>query len=167
MAQSSTAIRSVQRDTPFLWEGKDKRGKVVKGRSLAKDETALRAGRPVVTANKRLLAAHGDELLRAAARSGAPFRYEASVIAGVPFLGTFAARPLVASVDRVVAIVNCTSNFLVTRIAEGLSFEAALGEAQRLGFAETDPSRDINGSDAADKLAVLARTFPLTEVVAA
>ncbi len=120
---------------------------------------ALNRGIPVVTANKRLLAAHGDELLRAAARSGAPFRYEASVIAGVPFLGTFAARPLVASVDRVVAIVNGTSNFLVTRIAEGLSFEAALGEAQRLGFAETDPSRDINGSDAADKLAVLARTF--------
>jgi homoserine dehydrogenase len=120
---------------------------------------ALDRGIPVVTANKRLLAAHGDELLRAAARSGAPLRYEASVIAGVPFLGTFAARPLAASVDRLVAIVNGTSNYLLTRISEGLSFDAALAEAQRLGFAETDPSRDVDGSDAADKLAVLARTF--------
>ena len=120
---------------------------------------ALERGIPVVTANKRLVAAHGDELLRVAARSGAPFRYEASVIAGVPFLGTFAARPLAASIDRVVAIANGTSNYLLTRIADGLAFDAALGEAQRLGFAETDPSRDIDGSDAADKLAVLARTF--------
>jgi homoserine dehydrogenase len=120
---------------------------------------ALNRGIPVVTANKRLLAAHGDELLRAAARSGAPLRYEASVIAGVPFLGTFVARPLTASVDRLVAIVNGTSNYLLTRIAEGLPFDAALADAQRLGFAETDPSRDVNGSDAADKLAVLARTF--------
>jgi homoserine dehydrogenase len=120
---------------------------------------ALGRGIPVVTANKRLVAAHGDELVRAAARSGAAFRYEASVIAGVPFLGTFAARPLAAAVNRVVAIANGTSNYLLTRIAEGLSFAAALDEAQRLGFAETDPSRDIDGSDAADKLAVLARTF--------
>ena len=120
---------------------------------------ALERGIPVVTANKRLVAAHGDDLLCAAVRSGAPFRYEASVIAGVPFLGTFAARPLAASVDRLVAIANGTSNYLLTRIAEGLSFDAALDEAQRLGFAETDPSRDIDGSDAADKLAVLARTF--------
>jgi homoserine dehydrogenase len=120
---------------------------------------ALDRGIPVVTANKRLVAAHGDELLRAAARSGASLRYEASVIAGVPFLGTFAARPLAASVDRLVAIVNGTSNYLLTRLSEGLNFDAALAEAQRLGFAETDPSRDIEGSDAADKLAVLARTF--------
>jgi homoserine dehydrogenase len=132
-------------------------GGVEPARTLVVD--ALERGIPIVTANKRLVAAHGDELARAAARSGVAFRYEASVIAGVPFLGTFAARPLAASVDKLVAIANGTSNYLLTRIAEGLSFQAALHEAQRLGFAETDPSRDIDGSDAADKLAVLARTF--------
>lgn len=120
----------------------------------------LGRGTSVVTANKALVAAHGSDLESIAAATGAAFRYEATALAAVPFLGTLAARPLVASVDRVRAIVNGTSNYLLTLLAEpGASFDVALSQAQALGYAEPDPSRDLDGLDAADKLLLLTSLF--------
>jgi homoserine dehydrogenase len=120
----------------------------------------LGRGTSVVTANKALVAEHGSQLEGIAAARGASFRYEATALSAVPFLGTLAARPLVASVDRVLAIVNGTSNFLLSSLAEpGASFEDALARAQQLGFAEPDPSRDLDGLDAADKLLLLTALF--------
>jgi homoserine dehydrogenase len=120
---------------------------------------ALDLGIPVVTANKSLVAAHGDELARLARRRATALRYEASCIAGVPFLGGFERRPLAARAAGVTAILNGTSNSILTAMALGASFDAALAEAQRLGFAEPDPSMDISGADAAEKLAILVRVF--------
>jgi homoserine dehydrogenase len=121
---------------------------------------ALERGIPVVTANKSLIAAHGDELADASARGGVPLRYEASVLAGVPFLGTFAARPLAARIGAVAGIVNGTTNYILTQMArDGQDFEDALAGAQRLGLAEPDPASDVDGIDAAEKLAVLLRQF--------
>ena len=120
----------------------------------------LRRGTSVVTANKALVAGHGSHLEAIAAESGAAFRYEATALAAVPFLGTLAARPLVASVDRVLAVVNGTSNFLLTSLSEsGGSFDTALVRAQELGYAEPDPSRDLDGHDSADKLLLLTSLF--------
>lgn len=120
----------------------------------------LGRGTSVVTANKALVAEHGAHLEGLAAGCGAAFRYEATALAAVPFLGTLAARPLVASVDRMLAIVNGTSNYLLTSLGEpSTSFDQALARAQSLGFAEPDPSRDVDGLDAADKLLLLTALF--------
>ncbi|HYE84806.1 MAG TPA: homoserine dehydrogenase [Vicinamibacterales bacterium] len=120
----------------------------------------LGRGTSVVTANKALVAEHGAHLESIAAARGAAFRYEATALSAVPFLGTMAARPLVAAVDRMLAIVNGTSNFLLTSLAApGASFDRALERAQELGFAEPDPSRDLDGLDAADKLLLLTSLF--------
>ena len=120
---------------------------------------ALDRGIPVVTANKSLVAAHGDSLAALARRRGTALRYEASCIAGVPFLGTFERRPLAARAASVTAILNGTSNAILTAMSAGSSFEAALADAQRLGLAEPDPSMDVSGADAAEKLAILLRLF--------
>jgi homoserine dehydrogenase len=120
----------------------------------------LGRGTAVVTANKALVAAHGAHLEGIAAESGTQFRFEATALAAVPFLGTLAERPLVASVDRLLAIVNGTSNYLLSSLAEpGVSLADALRRAQELGFAEPDPSRDLDGLDAADKLLLLTSLF--------
>jgi homoserine dehydrogenase len=117
----------------------------------------LGRGVPVVTANKALVATHGAELARLAARRGTAFRYEASALAGVPFLGALAARPLVSDVQRLLAVVNGTSNFILSTLeSERCSFDAALAKARALGLTEPDPSRDLDGLDAADKLLLLA-----------
>jgi homoserine dehydrogenase len=106
------------------------------------------------------LAAHGDELLAAAARGGVPLLYEASVLAGVPFLGTFRRRPLARTVTGIQGILNGTSNFILSRMARGGGdFSVALKDAQRLGYAEPDPSKDVDGDDAVEKLCVLLRHF--------
>jgi homoserine dehydrogenase len=120
-------------------------------------ETALAAGRPVVTANKELIAAHGAMLADAAAASGVDLLYEAAVAGAIPVI-----RPLRESlagerIRRVVGIVNGTTNFILTTMSEqGLSYSEALAEAQRLGFAERDPAADVDGHDAAAKAAILA-----------
>ena len=120
----------------------------------------LGRGISVVTANKALVAGHLEQLESIAASRGAAFRYEATALSAVPFLGTLAARPLVASVDRVLAIVNGTSNYLLSALAEpGTSFAQALSRAQALGYAEPDASRDLDGLDAADKLLLLTSLF--------
>ncbi len=121
---------------------------------------AIARGIPVVTANKSLLAHHGDELLEAASVAGVPLRYEASVIAGVPFLGTFARRPYASALAAFSGILNGTTNFILSQMADGgRAYESALSEAQRRGFAEPDPSKDVGGVDAVEKLTILIRQF--------
>lgn len=120
----------------------------------------LGRGTSVVTANKALVAEHGADLQAIATARGAAFRFEATALSAVPFLGTLADRPFVSSVDRVLAIVNGTSNYLLTSLAEpGATFAQAVARAQELGFAEPDPSRDLDGHDGSDKLLLLASLF--------
>lgn len=120
----------------------------------------LGRGTPVVTANKALVAEHREQLSAIAETRGASFRYEATALSAVPFLGTLAARPLVASVNRLLAIVNGTSNFILASLLDGeTSFDAAVARAQHLGYAEPDPTRDLDGLDAADKLLLLTALF--------
>ncbi len=120
-------------------------------------ETALRAGRPVVTANKALLAEAGAELAALAAEHGVDLLYEAAVAGAIPVI-----RPLRESlagerVLRVMGIVNGTTNYILTRMTEdGSDYEEVLAEAQELGLAERDPSADVSGDDAAAKAAILA-----------
>ena len=119
---------------------------------------ALNAGIPVVTANKTLLAYCGAELFATAAAAGVPLLYEASVLAGVPFLGTLGRRPFARSVTGFRAILNGTSNFILSKMArDGAGFAEALASAQRAGFAEPDPSKDVGGDDAAEKVCVVLR----------
>jgi homoserine dehydrogenase len=120
---------------------------------------ALALGIPVVTANKSLIAAHGDELLALADRHHATLRYEASCIAGVPFLGTYERRPLATRVHRITAVLNGTSNAILSAIDNGSTYAEALEDAQRRGLAEPDPSSDVTGADAAQKLTILLRLF--------
>jgi homoserine dehydrogenase len=120
----------------------------------------LGRGIPVVTANKALVAAHGAELSATAARRGTVLRYEASALAGVPFLGALAARPLVSDVIDFTAVVNGTSNFVLSKLdSEQCTFDEAVVQAQTLGLTEPDPSRDLDGLDSADKLLLLASIF--------
>jgi homoserine dehydrogenase len=119
---------------------------------------ALRAGRPVVTANKQLLAQHGDELFAVAREAGVQLRFEAAVAAVIPIVRTIQEGFGVAEVARVFGIVNGTTNFILSEMAaKGARYEEALAEAQRLGYAEADPTEDVNGADAAAKMAILAR----------
>jgi homoserine dehydrogenase len=118
---------------------------------------ALRAGRHVVTANKQLLSHHGEELFEAAAEGGAQLRFEAAVAGVVPVIRVLSESLAGAHVERVHGIVNGTTNFILTEMAGGASYEQALVEAQRQGYAEADPSEDVSGKDAAAKMAILAR----------
>ena len=118
---------------------------------------ALQAGKPVVTANKELMAARGPDLIAAAAEAGMPLLFEAAVGGGIPII-----RPLMETlagerIDRVLGIVNGTTNFILTRMAEnGTDYSDALAEAQTLGYAEPDPTADVTGADAAAKAVILA-----------
>lgn len=118
---------------------------------------AISHGKSVVTANKALLATHGADLYSAADKKGVDLYYEAAVAGAIPIL-----RPLRESlvgdhVTRIIGIVNGTTNYILTKMdEEGLAFEEALAQAQSLGYAETDPTADIEGFDAAAKAAILA-----------
>jgi homoserine dehydrogenase len=119
---------------------------------------ALRAGRHVVTANKQLLSQYGDELFAAAGEFQVQLRFEAAVAGVVPVVRVLQESLAGARIDRVHGIVNGTTNYILSEMARlGLSFEEALAEAQRLGYAEADPSDDVEGRDAAAKMAILAR----------
>jgi homoserine dehydrogenase len=128
---------------------------------------AMRAGKPVVTANKELLANVGNELLAEAERAGVDLLYEAAVAGAIPLV-----RPLTESLAgerilRVMGIVNGTTNFVLTRMSEdGVGYADALAEAQRLGYAERDPSADVEGYDAAAKAAIIAGIAFNADVVA-
>jgi homoserine dehydrogenase len=118
---------------------------------------ALKAGKPVVTGNKELLANVGAELFSAAEAAGVDLLFEAAVAGGIPFI-----RPLRESlagerIDRILGIVNGTTNYILTRMTEaGASYADALSEAQSLGYAERDPTADVEGYDAAAKAAIIA-----------
>jgi homoserine dehydrogenase len=119
---------------------------------------AMGAGRHVVTANKQLLSQHGDELWSCARENGVQLRFEAAVAGIVPVIRVLQETLAAAHVDRLHGIVNGTTNYILTRMAEtGASYEDALADAQRLGYAEADPTEDVNGMDAAAKMAILAR----------
>jgi homoserine dehydrogenase len=118
---------------------------------------ALAAGKPVVTANKALLARHGVALADAAEQSGATLGFEAAVAGGIPIIKTLREGLAANRIRRVAGILNGTCNFILTSMRErGREFADVLAEAQKLGYAEADPSFDIDGVDAAHKLAILA-----------
>jgi homoserine dehydrogenase len=125
-------------------------------RPLTWARAALRAGKPFVTANKALLANHGDELARLAADNRGALLGSASVGGGVPMIELVEHLAATGAIERVRGLLNATSTYLLTQMGDGLSFEAALAEAQRVGYAEADPTLDLNGHDAAQKLAILA-----------
>ena len=116
----------------------------------------LRAGKSVVTANKQLVARRGAELFAAASDSGVQVRFEASVCAAIPVVKVLRESLVVSNVHSVLGIVNGTTNFILTRMESGGTYEEALAEAQRLGYAEADPTDDVSGADAAAKMAILA-----------
>ncbi|HEX2707754.1 MAG TPA: homoserine dehydrogenase [Solirubrobacterales bacterium] len=119
---------------------------------------AMRAGRPVVTANKQLLAQHGDELFGVAREAGVQLRFEAAVAAVIPIVRTIQESFGVTEISKVFGIVNGTTNFILSEMAaSGASYEDVLAQAQGLGYAEADPSDDVSGADAAAKMAILAR----------
>ena len=118
---------------------------------------ALASGRHVVTANKALLAASGAELFEAAGRMGVRIGFEASVGGGIPVIRALRAGLAGDSVESITAVLNGTSNYVLCRMAEGMSLAAAVLCAQEAGFAEADPALDIGGFDAAQKLTILAQ----------
>ncbi len=119
---------------------------------------ALRAGRHVVTANKQLIAQHGDELFEVARDTGTQLRFEAAVAGAVPVIRVIEESLAATEITKVFGIVNGTTNFILTEMAStGASYADALQRAQDLGYAEADPSDDVGGADAAAKMAILAR----------
>ncbi|MDX6604154.1 MAG: homoserine dehydrogenase [Solirubrobacterales bacterium] len=119
---------------------------------------ALRAGRPVVTANKQLLAQHGDELFAIAREAGVQLRFEAAVAGVIPIVRTIQESFGVTEIAKVFGIVNGTTNFILSEMAAtGAGYDEVLAQAQDLGYAEADPSDDVSGADAAAKMAILAR----------
>ncbi len=119
---------------------------------------AMHAGRHVVTANKQLLSRHGEELWDVARSEGVQLRFEGAVAGVVPVIRVLQESLAGATIDRVHGIVNGTTNFILSEMARtGATFTDALAEAQRLGYAEADPTDDVTGSDAAAKMAILAR----------
>jgi homoserine dehydrogenase len=118
---------------------------------------AIARGRHVVTANKALLAASGSELFDAAARSGVEIGFEASVCGGVPVIGALRRGLAGDSIESITGVLNGTSNYVLCRMAEGLGFADAVLCAQKAGFAEADSALDVDGQDAAQKLAILAQ----------
>src|SRR4051812_39988687 len=119
---------------------------------------ALRAGKPVVTANKQLLAQHGDELFAIAREAGVQIRFEAAVAGVIPIVRVIQESFAATEISKVFGIVNGTTNFILSEMAAtGAAYEHVLARAQELGYAEADPTDDVNGADAAAKMAILAR----------
>jgi homoserine dehydrogenase len=119
---------------------------------------AMREGKHVVTANKQLLSQHGEELWEEARVRGVQLRFEGAVAGVVPVIRVLQESLAGATIDRVHGIVNGTTNFILTEMARtGATFAQALADAQRLGYAEADPSEDVDGRDAAAKMAIIAR----------
>ncbi len=129
--------------------------------------SAFAAGKPVVTANKELMALHGPELFLAANAAGVDLALEASVAAGLPFIRALRESLVGEDISRAMGIVNGTTNYILSQMTEhGASYHDALAEAQRLGFAEADPTADVGGFDAGSKAAIIA-TLAFGEAVRA
>jgi homoserine dehydrogenase len=130
----------------------------------------IAAGTHVVTANKALLAEHGDEIFGAAAERGVGVAFEAAVAGGIPIIAALRDGLVANRIEAIYGILNGTCNFILTKMeVEGLGYREALAEAQRLGYAEADPTLDVDGTDTAHKLALLARIafnarIPVTKV---
>src|SRR5215204_6013382 len=125
--------------------------------ALSAIEAALKSGKSVVTANKALIARHGLRLAKAAEKHGGALNFEAAVGAAIPVIKTLREGLAGTAVNRVYGILNGTCNYILTRMEqEGLSFAECLKDAQRLGYAEANPSFDVDGHDTAQKLAILA-----------
>ena len=119
---------------------------------------ALKAGKHVVSANKDLIATHGKELISLAQDNGVAFYYEAAVAGGIPILRTLANSLTSDKVTRILGVLNGTSNFMMTKMVdEGWTYEDALKTAQELGYAESDPTNDVEGIDAAYKAVILSQ----------
>jgi homoserine dehydrogenase len=118
---------------------------------------AMRSGTHVVTANKQLLSQHGEELFETAREHDVRIRFEAAVGGAVPVVRVLEESLSATPIDRIHGIVNGTSNYILTEMGKGSSYAEALAEAQRIGYAEADPSDDVTGRDAAAKMAILAR----------
>jgi homoserine dehydrogenase len=125
------------------------------GVAYASVEAALETGKGVVTANKAMLARHGVALAKLAEERGAQLSFEAAVGGGIPIIKTLREALAGNRLTRIYGILNGTCNFILTRMEEGATYPAALKEAQALGYAEADPSFDVEGRDAAQKLAIL------------
>src|SRR3984885_10415277 len=122
-------------------------------------ETALAAGKAVVTANKALLAAHGQKLAAFAERKSVALNFEAAVAGGIPIVKTLRESLNGASFTRIYGILNGTCNYILSRMEQDrLPFDDILRDAQRLGYAEADPTFDVEGFDTAQKLSILARS---------
>ena len=143
-----------------ILEGSDLIVELMGGIDPARDYVvrALDARRHVVTANKQLLSQYGEEIFDAARRNGKQLRFEGAVAGVVPAIRVMAESLSVTHIERVHGIVNGTCNYILTEMARtGASYEAALRDAQELGYAEADPTDDVTGKDAAAKMAILAR----------
>jgi len=116
----------------------------------------LRRGKNVVSANKQLVARRGAELFATASEAGVQLRFEASVCAAIPVIKVLRESLVVTNVHRVLGIVNGTTNFVLTEMEGGKSYDEALADAQARGYAEADPTDDVSGADAAAKMAILA-----------
>jgi homoserine dehydrogenase len=135
------------------------------GAARATVEAAIAAGRHVVTANKALLARHGMDLARAAEDRGVALAFEASAAGGIPVIKTLREAMPGNTISRLYGILNGTCNYILSRMElEGLTFEACLKDAQRLGYAEADPGFDVDGHDTAHKLAILTSLAFGTEI---
>lgn len=127
------------------------------GPAKATAETAIAGGKHVVTANKALIARHGQHLAEAAEAAGVALRFEAAVAGGIPIVKALAEGLAGNAISRVMGVMNGTCNYILTRMeATGAAYADVLADAQRLGYAEADPGFDVGGVDAAQKLAILA-----------
>ncbi|MFY9393698.1 MAG: homoserine dehydrogenase, partial [Halanaerobiales bacterium] len=118
---------------------------------------ALKNGKAVVTANKLLIARYGQEIMGLAAEKGVSVSFEASVAGGIPIIRPLRESFAANKIERIYGILNGTTNYILTKMTEeGQDFQLALKEAQKLGYAESDPSSDISGTDAAYKIAILS-----------
>src|SRR5436305_4794178 len=158
--QISGVLTRESGDFGEILAGSDLIVELIGGTDPARDYVldALRAKRPVVTANKLLLAQHGDELFAVAREAGVQLRFEAAVAAVIPIVRTIQESFGVTEISKVFGIVNGTTNFILSEMAaSGAGYDDVLARAQELGYAEADPTEDVNGADAAAKMAILAR----------
>jgi homoserine dehydrogenase len=147
-------------DFEEILAGSDLVVEVMGGLDPARDYVlrAMRAHKHVVTANKQLLSHHGEELWAAARENDVQLRFEAAVAGVVPVIRVLQESLAAAHIDRIHGIVNGTTNYILSEMARtGASYADALADAQRLGYAEADPTDDVNGRDAAAKMAIIAR----------
>jgi homoserine dehydrogenase len=153
-------LRRSEGDFDDILERSDIVVELIGGIDPARDyvERALRGGKHVVTANKQLIAQHGEELFEAARAAGVQLRFEAAVAGVVPVIRVIQESLAATEISKVFGIVNGTTNFILSEMAAtGAGYDETLARAQELGYAEADPTEDVGGADAAAKMAILAR----------